>query len=155
VLEDTGIRKALRFLGWFAFNIPRATTAMGLGLLAGLVGVHLYLLIGNFDWPVWLMGYNWVLNVGWLAAGIVMVIGPSVATAQIGWFIGDFIAVLFLVMYVVSRIAGLPGAPYLAGWWDFPAGTFGMAFALGFVGLHLSILLGVMIARPQRRQWHH
>lgn len=155
LLDDTGIRKALGFLDWFAFDLPRTTTGIGVALLAGQVAVHLWLLFGDIAWPVWLTCYYGVLIIGWAAAAVPMVFGSRVATAQAGWFLGDLVSIVFLVIYVVSRITGLPGAPYLKGWWDFPAGTFGMVFALGFIGLHLSILFGVMVARPQRRNWRY
>lgn len=154
VLEDTGIRKALRFLEWFRFNIPATTTAIGVALLAGLVAVQLYLLLGPLDWPAWMLPYFSVLTAGWVVAAVVMVVGRSLPIVQLGWALGAFLSSVYFVIYVVSRGLGLPGAPYLRGWWDFTAGTFGMAFAVGFLGLHLAILSGVMIAHPQRRQWH-
>ncbi|HEY7053279.1 MAG TPA: oxidoreductase [Mycobacterium sp.] len=153
VLEDTGIRKALRALEWVQFNIPRATTALGVVLLAGLAGVQFYLVLGDLGYPLWLTVYHCVLIAGWAAAAILMMTGRSVTAAQLGWFVGDVVAAVYLVIYLISRIVGLPGAPYLRGWWDFAAGTLGMLFALGFLGGHASILAGVMIARPQRRGW--
>jgi len=153
LLEDSGIRKVLRSLEWVAFNIPRVTSATGVALLAGLVGVHLYIMLATVQWPVWLIVYYAALIIAWAVAAILVVTGRSVATAQIGWCIGDLASTVFLVVYLVSRSIGLPGAPYLRGWWDFAPGTFGIAFALGFLGLHTSMLLGVMIARPQRRNW--
>lgn len=155
VLEDTGIRKALRAFEWVAFDLPRLTTGVGVALLAGLAAVQLYLIFGDFGYPGGLTVYHGVLVAGSVAAAVAMVCGPRVAVAQGGWLLGDLVGVVFVVVYLISRIAGLPGAPYLSGWWDFPAGTFGLAFALAFLGVHSLVIVKVLIARPQTRDWRH
>ena len=55
--------------------------------------------------------------------------------------------------YLASRAVTLPGLVALTGRWDFAPGTFAGALALGFVAVHMSVLLGINVAYPQRQQW--
>ena len=49
---------------------------------------------------------------------------------------------------------GLPGLSLLVGWWDYPLGTFVLALAAMFLGLHFSVVTGLNVAFPERRDWH-
>ncbi|WP_182347429.1 oxidoreductase [Tomitella gaofuii] len=153
VLADTGAARVLRVAGWVQFNLPRTTTGIGIGLLTGAIAVHLYLLFGQYSWPPGWLAYYAVLCVGWALACFGMFTGKRVASAQAAWVLGDVFCVIFLVTYLAGRSVGLPGLSYVDGLWDFAAGTFGMAFTAGFLGVHGLIALGVFIARPQLRQW--
>lgn len=150
--EETKLRKLVTSYRYFAFNIPRVVTSVGVLLLAGLAGALLYLWLGDFEFPAYLAVYFALSAGGCLVASILLWATPALIT--LGWVLGDVMSTVFVVGYVVSRLAGLPGAPELKAWWDFPAGTFGMLFAGLFVATHFSILTKVNIAYPQQRNWH-
>jgi len=38
--------------------------------------------------------------------------------------------------------------------WDYALGTFSMALAAMYLMLHFSVLTGMNVAYPERRQWH-
>ncbi|EUA54741.1 putative membrane protein [Mycobacterium xenopi 4042] len=42
----------------------------------------------------------------------------------------------------------------MTGRWDFAPATFAFAFAGAFVAVHMSVLLGINVAYPQRQGWH-
>lgn len=154
VLEDTGIKKMLGMLEWVRVDMPRTTTALGVTLLTGAIAVHLYLLLGEYSWPPAWMAYYSILAAGWAVAAAVMSAGRRPAFVRAAWFLGDFMCVVFLALYIIGRFVGLPGLPDVVNWWDFTAGTFAMAFTAGFLGLHLSILFGIFVARPWQRDWY-
>jgi ABC-type proline/glycine betaine transport system permease subunit len=60
---------------------------------------------------------------------------------------------MFIGIYLASRAVSLPGLVAVTGRWDFAPGTFALAFAAAFVGVHLSVLLGINVAYPQRQGW--
>jgi hypothetical protein len=68
--------------------------------------------------------------------------------------LGSLVSAASLAMYLASRTVGLPGVSQLVGWWDYPVGTFAMALAALFVGVHVTVLTGMNVAYPHRRDWH-
>jgi hypothetical protein len=48
----------------------------------------------------------------------------------------------------------LPGLVALTGRWDVAPGSWAGACALGFIAVHMSVLLGINVAYPQRQNWH-
>ena len=67
---------------------------------------------------------------------------------------GSILCGVAIVGYVVSRTWGLPGLPGAIGRWDEPAGTFAVASELFFIFLYFSIVTGMNVAAPDRRDWH-
>lgn len=132
------------------------TTALGVVLVIGLVAIRLYWLAGGFPvrtYPVYLaVSFALVVAAG-LLASVAMMLGSRPAVAGRGWALGSVVSAASIGMYVASRTAGLLGLPDLVGWWDYPLGTFSMALAVLFVGLHFSVLTGMNVAYPQRRHW--
>jgi hypothetical protein len=156
LLRWTGLAKLVSFYRYFAFNGPRVTTALGVVLMIGLVAIRLYWLAGGFPvrlYPVYLAVYFALVISAGLLASMAMVLGSRPAVAGMGWALGSAVSAASIGMYVVSRTAGLPGLTDLVGWWDYPLGTFSMALAALFVGLHFSVLTGMNVAYPQRRHW--
>jgi ABC-type multidrug transport system permease subunit len=140
--------------GWVAFNLPRTVTALGGALLTGLAMVHVYLLTTIPGPPWYFAGYVVVLAVACLAAATSMLIGIKAAVAQAGWFLGSMVCSAFLVVYLVTRLVSLPGLVTVTARWDVAPGTLAMALAAGFIALHTTVLSGINVAYPQRRQWH-
>jgi hypothetical protein len=141
----------LRLGGYVAFDLPRTTTALGGLLLSGLVTTHIYVVLTQMTVPAYFLAYCAVLIVGCLlAAGAMWTHGfPS----RLGWFLGSLVCVLFVATYAISRVASVAGLVAVTGRWDFAPGTLALAFACGFVLLHMSVLLGINVAYPRRRLW--
>ncbi len=85
------------------------------------------------------------------AASLGFAVNPRIP--QWGWFFGDGVSIVYLVVYLATRPAPLPGLVAVTGRWDFAPGTLAGALALGFVAVHMSVLLGINVAYPQRQQW--
>lgn len=154
VLRWTGLGKLISFYRYFAFNAPWATTASGVVLLVGIAAIRLYLLLGGFAFPAYLAVYFVLLVAVALLASAGMVAGRRPGPARGGWMLGSLVSTVSIAMYIVSRTVGLPGLPQLIGRWDYALGTFSMVLAALFLALHFSVLTGMNVAVPQRRQWH-
>ncbi|MDR7170240.1 hypothetical protein J2W56_003991 [Nocardia kruczakiae] len=134
-----------------AVDLPRTTTAAGAALLLGLGGVHLYVLVREDALPTYLR-VGFAILIAWCAGAAALVCGAR--TARAGWALGGLASLTFLVVYVLSRLAGLPGLPEVRGWWDSAPGSVAGTCALGFLAVTAAIVLGVTVARPQRQHWH-
>lgn len=140
--------------GWVAFNLPRTVTALGGTLLTGLVAAHVYLLATEPGLPRYFAGYVLVLAAGCLTAATAMVVGIRPAVPQAGWHLGSLVCAAFLALYLVTRWVSLPGLVTVTARWDFAPGTLGMACAAAFIAVHTTVLSGINVAYPRRRQWH-
>ncbi len=155
VLTMTGLGKLISFYRYFSFNGPKATTASGMLLALGVGAIHLYLLVSDqalgrrFASPIYLDAYYGLL----FACAVAAAVG-IIAVPKPGWALGSLVSAAAIMMYVASRVWGLPGLPILQGWWNYPLGTFMMALGAMFLGLHFSVLTGPNVAYPQRRDWH-
>ncbi|MBV9164253.1 MAG: hypothetical protein JO281_22510 [Pseudonocardiales bacterium] len=171
-----------RFYRYFSFNGPRLTTALGIVPLLGIAAIRLYWLAGGFllpAYPAYLAAYFALLATAALLAVVGMVLGrrpglvqtgwarigwtrigwarigwARIGWTQIGWTLGSLVSAASIAMYLASRTVGLPGLPQLVGRWDYALGTFAIALAALFVALHFSVLTGMTVAYPHRRQWH-
>lgn len=145
-----------RFLtldGWVAFNLPRTVTAVGQGLLAGLAGVHVYLLSTEPGLPWYFVGYAVALVAGCLIAAVAMVANMNPSVPQRGWYVGSLICCAFLGLYVLSRLISLSGLEALTGRWDVAPVTLAMALAVAFLAVHTTVLSGINAAYPHRQNW--
>lgn len=143
----------LRLKGYVAFNLPRTVTMLGAVLLIGIAAPHVYVLTSQPDLPMYFVVYVAILDACCLLTAASLWLGRNPRVPQLGWFIGDLVSVVFLGVYLFSRAATLPGLVAVTGRWDFAAGTFAGAFALGFIAVHMSVLLGINVAYPQRQHW--
>jgi hypothetical protein len=140
--------------GWVAFNLPRAVTALGGGLLTGLVAVHVYLLATEPGLPRYFAIYVLVLAAGCLTAAGAMVVGIKPAVPQAGWYLGSLVCSAYLAVYLVTRWVSLPGLGTMTARWDFAPGTLGMACAAAFIAVHTTVLSGINVAYPRSQQWY-
>ncbi len=145
--------RALTLDGWVAFDLPRMVTAVGVILLTGLVGVHVYVLMTEPALPRYFVGYAVALITGCLIAAVTMVAAVSPAVPQRGWYLGSIICLTFLGIYLFSRMTRLPELEAVTGRWDVAPGTLAMALAVGFVAVHTTVLSGVNVAYPHRQGW--
>ena len=155
LLRWTGLGKLISCYRYIYFNGPRTTTALGMLLVLGVGAIHLYLLVTDqalargVDSAAYLDVYLTLLFASALLAALGMVSGR-----RSGWALGSLVSIATIMVYVVSRIWGLPGLSLLVGWWDYPLGTFVLALAAMFLGLHFSVVTGLNVAFPERRDWH-
>ncbi len=153
-LRWTGLGKLISFYRYFAFNVPRVTTASGIVVLLGIAAIRLYYLLADVVFPAYLVAYFVLVIAVAVLASVGMVVGGRPGVTRVGWALGSLVSLASLVVYIVGRSLGLPGLPQLVGRWDYALGTFSMALAALFLALHFSVLTGMNIAYPQRRQWH-
>jgi hypothetical protein len=143
----------LRLKGYVAFNLPRAVTALGAGLLIGIVAAHAYVMTSRPGLPAYFVAYTALLGACCLSTAAFLWLGRNPRVPQLGWFIGDLVSVVVTGVYLATRAVTLPGLVAVTGRWDFAPGTFAGVFALGFIAVHMSVLLGINVAYPQRQQW--
>jgi hypothetical protein len=143
----------LRLKGYVAFDLPRAVTALGGLLLLAIVAVHVYVTTTQAALPVYFKVYCAALSAGCLSTAAAMWLGAKPRVAALGWFVGDLLALLFVGLYLVTRAISLPGLVAVTGRWDFAPGTFALAFAGAFVAVHMSVLLRINVAYPNRQGW--
>lgn len=143
----------MRLGGYVAFDLPRAVTALGGLLLLGIVVTHVYVLTRESGPPVYFVVYAAVLIAGCLLAAGAMWLAVNPLVPQVAWLAGDVLSVIFLGLYLASRAVSLPGLVGLTGRWDVAPGTWALACAAGFLAVHMSVLLGINVAYPQRQNW--
>lgn len=143
----------LRLKGYVAFNLPRTVTMLGAALLTGIAAAHVYVVTSLPSLPIYFVVYTAILGVCCPLTAAFLWLGRNPRVPQLGWLVGDLISVVFLGVYLPSRAVTLPGLVAVTGQWDFAPGTFAGAFALGFIAVHMSVLLGINVAYPQRQQW--
>jgi hypothetical protein len=143
----------LRLNGYVAFNVPRVVSALGAGLLVGIALAHVYVMNRQPDVPVYFFVYGAILVACCLLTAASLWLGRNPRVPQLGWFVGDLVSVVFLGLYLFSRPVALPGLVAVTGRWDFAPGSLAGAFALGFIAVHMTVLLGINVAYPQRQQW--
>lgn len=145
--------RALSLGGYVAFDLPRVVTALGTLLLIGIVATHVYVLTTAAALPVYFVIYSAVLIASCVLVAGGLWFGLKPVVPQRSWFVGDLVCVIFLGIYLASRAVSLPGLIAVTGRWDFAPGTFALAFAGAFIAVHMSVLLSINVAYPQRRNW--
>jgi hypothetical protein len=151
--ERSRLYRMLRLGGWVAFDLPRTVTALGGLLLLGIVVAHVYVLTRETALPVYFVVHAALLIAGCLVAAAAVWLGVNPRVPQLGWLLGDLVSVVFIGLYLVTRLVSLPGLVALTGRWDVAPGSFAGAFALGFIAVHATVLLGINVAYPQRQNW--
>ncbi len=151
--KNSRIYDWLRLRGYVAFDLPNLVTALGGILLISIAAAHAYVLTTEVDLPVYFTIYSALMVIGCAvtAGGMWWRLSPRVP--QLCWLFGDLLSVLFLGIYVASRVVSLPGLVAVTGRWDFAPGTFALAFAGAFIALHMSVLLRINVAYPDRQGW--
>ncbi len=143
----------LRLKGYVAFNLPRSVTALGAALLLGVAATHVYVLASRPAVPALFVGYAVAMAACCVLAVVAMWLSGYPRVLRAAWMCGDGISVLFIVVYLVTRPAPLPGLVGITGRWDVAPATLAGACALGFLAVHQSVLLGINVAYPHHQQW--
>lgn len=152
-IERSQLYEWLRLKGYVAFNLPRLVTMLGAALLTGVAGVHIYVVISRPALPTYFAVYTVAVVGCCLLTAVALWLARNPRVPQAAWLFGNLVSVVFLCGYLASRAVTLPGLVAMTGRWDFAPGTFAGAFALGFIAVHMSVLLGINVAYPQRQQW--
>jgi surface polysaccharide O-acyltransferase-like enzyme len=143
----------LRLKGYVAFNLPRLVTMLGAAMLIGIAAIHVYVLIGRPALPMSFIVYTAAVVGCCLLTAVALWLARNPRVPQAAWLFGDLLSVAFLCVYLGSRAVTLPGLEAVTGHWDFAPGTLAGALALVFVTVHMSVLLGINVAYPQRQHW--
>jgi hypothetical protein len=152
-LKGGQIYEWLRLKGYVEFTIPRTITALGAGLLGGIAAAHVYVLASQPALPAIFAVYTGLIAAWCLLAAASLGFAVNPRIPRWGWFFGDGVSIFYLAVYLATRPTPLPGLVAVTGRWDFAPGTLAGALALGFIAIHMSVLLGINVAYPQRQQW--
>ncbi|HEU5007092.1 MAG TPA: hypothetical protein VFT67_08980 [Jatrophihabitantaceae bacterium] len=147
------LRRLVGFYRHIAFDLPRTTTAVGIGLLLGIAAIRLYLL-AEYDQPAYLAAYFIVLGACATLAALAMLAGRWLVIVRAGWALGSVVALASLAMYLASRTIGLPQLPELVGRWEYAPGTLGMALSGAFLATHFAVLTRLTVSWPMHQEWH-
>ncbi len=154
LLRITGIDKLITFYRYIYFNGPGVVKWSGIGLILMIGLTHLLLLPWHYEAAPYLGVSFGVLFTGSLLSALGIFRGSGW-----GWILGSALCAVAFVAYFISRIFGLPGFPEAAGNWSAPAGTVAFGLEALFIFLHFSIITGMNVVAPDRRDewdedWH-
>jgi hypothetical protein len=143
----------LRLKGYVAFDLPRTVTALGGLLLLAIAAAHVEVATREPALPMYFLVYSALLIAGCFGVMGGMWVRFNPRVPQLSWIFGDVLSVLVVGIYLASRVTSLPGLEAVTGRWDFAPGTFALAFSGAFVALHMSVLLRINVAYPDRQGW--
>ena len=146
----SAVRKLVAFYRYIYLNQPRLTRLAGVVLILALGAVHLVEAPDHFEVAAYL-GTLFVAN---FAAALVSAVGILRGAKSWGWTLGAMISGLTLVGYLASRLFGLPGFAEAARGWDEPLGTLAMILEGLFLAGWFSVITGLAVAAPDKRNWH-
>jgi hypothetical protein len=144
------IRKLVAFYRYIYLNLPQMTRAAGVGLILAIGLIHLVEAPEHFEAATYLRA----LFVANFAVTLASAFGILQGSRTWGWTLGAVASGLALVAYPVSRIFGLPGFPEGVGEWDEPLGSLAMIFEGLFLTGWFSVITGLAVAAPDKRDWH-
>ncbi len=142
-----------RLKGYVAFDLPKTVTGLGGFLLLGLATTHVFVATSEAGLPTYFKVYSVGLITGCLAAAAGMWFRRRPRVPRLSWAVGDLLALSFVVIYLVTRFISLRDLGTVTGRWDFAPGTFALALAGAFVAVHMSVLLRINVAYPDRQGW--
>ena len=149
LLKITGLGKLVSFYRYISFNGPGAVKFSGVGLILLIGLTHMYVFPEHFEAASYIG-----LSFGALFAGTLLSALGILRGRQWGWTLGSVICAFAFVAYIISRTLGLPGFGGAIGDWATPAGTMAEIFEAGYLGLHFSVITGMNVASPDKRDWH-
>lgn len=150
LLRRSGVGKLVTFYGYIQLNQPEPTRLAGVALILAVGAVHLVETPEHFEAAAYL-GILFVLNA---ALCLVAAVGILRGAKGWGWTLGALVCGLSVLGYLVSRLFGLPGFPEAAGAWDTPMGSLAAILAGLFLAGWFSVITGLAVAAPDKRDWH-
>ncbi len=149
LLRITGLGKLVSFYRYIYFNGAGVVRWSGIGLVLVIGLTHMYEFPEHFEAAEYI-GLSFValfasslLSALWILKGL-----------RWGWLLGAVISGVAFVSYIISRTLGLPGFSEAVGAWDTPSGTVSEIFDVMYLGLWFSIITGMNVAAPDKRNWH-
>ncbi len=150
LLRVTGIGKLISLYKYIYFNQPRLVTFTGISLILMIGFIHVYVFPQHFVAAPYLGISFVVLFVGSLMSAFQILRGSR----TLGWTVGAVISGIALITYIISRLFGLPGFEEAQGNWANPVGTVAMIFEVLFIFGYVSLVTGMNVAWPEKRDWH-
>ena len=150
LLRVTGVGKLVAFYRYIYINQPELTRLAGIVLILAVGTVHLVEIPAHYEISPYL-GVLFAVN---FAVTLVAASGIWWGAMGWGWGLGAQISVLSLLAYLASRLFGLPDAPQLAGEWTSALGSLAMIFESMFLAGWFSVLTGLAVAAPDKRDWY-
>jgi len=147
LLRITGVGRLVSFYRYIYINQPQLTRLAGIVLILAVGTVHLVEIPSHYEISQYL-GVLFVLN---FAGTLVAVAGILQGAKGWGWTLGALISLLSLLSYLASRLFGLPTAPELAGEWKSALGSLAKIFEGTFLAGWFSVLTGLAVAAPDKR----
>ncbi len=141
--------KMISFYRYIYFNQPRATTIVGISTILTIGLIHAYALPEHYEIAPYL-GLSFAVLFALSFASAFNILRGSHTT---GWLLGAVISGVALVSYLISRLFGLPGFEEAQGAWATPAGTVAMGLEALFIFIYVSLITGMNVAWPEKRDW--
>jgi hypothetical protein len=150
LLDVTGIGKLVSFYRYIYINQPQLTRLAGIILILAVGTVHLIETPAHYGISPYL-GVLFAVN---FAVTLVAALGIWRGAKGWGWSLGAGLSLLSLLAYLASRLFGLPAAPELAGEWTSALGSLAMIFEGMFLAGWFTVLTGLAVAAPDKRDWY-
>jgi len=150
LLRISGVGRLVSFYRYIYLNQPRLTRLAGLALILALGAIHLVEAPAHLEAAIYL-GVLFAMN---FAGTLVAAVGIFRGAKGWGWTLGALISGLSLLAYLASRLFGLPGFAEAAGEWDEPPGTLAMILGGLYLAGWFSVITGLAVAAPDKRDWH-
>jgi hypothetical protein len=150
LLRITGVSKLISFYRHIYFNQPRLVTFTGISLILMIGFTHMYVFPEHFKTAPYL-GLSFAVL---FVLSVISAINILRGSLRWGWALGAVISGVALLSYILSRTLGFPGFPEAQNNWATPAGTVTMAFEAMFVLTYISLITGMNVAWPWKREWH-
>lgn len=150
LLKMTGLGKLVSFYRYIYLNGPGVSRWAGVFLILLVALIHLIEAPEHFEFA----GYLGVLFLLASAGSVVAAVGVFRGARTWGWLLGAIISAVALVAYPISRFFGLPGFSEGVGAWDEPLGSLAMIVEALFLAGYFTVITGLNVAYPERRDWH-
>jgi hypothetical protein len=150
LVRITGIGKLVSLYRYIYLNQPGLTRLAGIALVLAVGAVHLVEAPEHFE----AAPYLGVLFVANAAGTLVAAVGILRGAKGWGWTLGALICGLSILAYLASRLFGLFGLPEAVGEWDEPLGSLALILEGLFLAGWFSVVTGLAVAAPEKRDWH-
>ena len=138
-----------KFFDYLQFNLPRLTKAMFVGLIA-LMGA---VLIGNVaasaaPFP----GGHAIMAL--LLAGCVVVAGAALATRIRPWTLGFLVSVGIMALFLAGTVLDAPAISAGSSTGQVALWNLNVILPIVYLVLYWALRRGIIIAHPDKRNWH-
>lgn len=150
LLRITRIGKLVAFYRYIYLNQPKLTALAGIVFILAIGVIHLVEAPEHFR----IAAYLGVLFAANFVGTLVVAVGIFLGAKSWGWTLGALICTLALLAYLASRLFSLPGFAGAEGEWDEPLGSVAMIVEGLFLTGWFSVMTGLAVSAPDKRDWH-